>query len=1123
VVMVGGDGGGRGDGGAVTVTNGAGITTHGALSHAIMAESIGGGGGSARTTSGVLAIGGSGGVAGAGGLVTVTNSGAVTTNGVSSNGIMAMSVGGGGGSGAAANGLMSFGGSGGSTGDGGNVTVTNAATGSITTSGDMAYAIYAQSVGGGGGGGGNVVAATLAAPSIALGGSGGAAGNGGTVVVDNLGAITTHGAVALGIFAQSVGGGGGNGGSTGSYSANSPGAFAVGGDGGSSGNGGNVTVTNGVNASITTTGVGSTAIFAQSVGGGGGNGGGAMAVSAGTMISFSLGGTGASGGNGGNVSVTNNGAITTSGVNSVAIFAQSVGGGGGTAGSSLSAAIGAVVPIGGTAGVVGTGGDVTVINNGSIHMTGAGSVALFAQSIGGGGGVATADGAATFALNAGGNGNGGTVTVQNNGTIVMDGDNAAGVFVQSVGGGGGIIGKSGDLLGLDPMFQGTAGGVGLAANVAITQDHDVTTTGLNSVALLAQSAGGTGNGNIDVTVTAGTTITGGSGTGAGVGFLDGAINLLTNRGTITSVRQIGGFAVTGTGGNETIDNFGTMIGSVNLGAGANALSNKSSGLFNMGTSVYLGTGNLFTNDGTMSPGGIANVFTSGVTGNLAQSSTGVYALDLDFAANTADRINVSGTGSMAGKVAINILNRSQVLPGSHQLTIVSTGGGATDAGLTLDVRSSAIVTYALQYPNPDDVVLAYDISFKPTALPPQFASIGNAINAIQTARNSPGFAPIASALFDLPDVKALSTFYTAVGGGGTATTQQAAFGAGTAFTSLMFDQMTSWIAGNASTDGVVFDDNTAQAYAAMSPADVTAKSAFGQIRGAGVAGFSDRWRAWAAPFGSRQSIDSNTSLGTPGSVVATAGGGLGVERQLGNDAVFGFSAGGSGSSYVVADRSTSGRLEGGHAGFYGAVRHGALYVSGSAGYGRFDNQMTRQISAAGLPGELASGRFASDQFAGRLELGWRQAFDRIAVTPFAAIQVASIWQRGYTESTLAGGTPGILGLSYQPQQTTSLPSSLGVQLDSKLSLLNGQVWSPYLRAAWVHEFRPDRNITAAFNVAPGFLFSTVGTSAVADSAHIVIGSDLALSNKVSVFSTFATQVGAQSLTYAGSGGVRFAW
>ena len=44
-----------------------------------------------------------------------------------------------------------------------------------------------------------------------------------------------------------------------------------------------------------------------------------------------------------------------------------------------------------------------------------------------------------------------------------------------------------------------------------------------------------------------------------------------------------------------------------------------------------------------------------------------------------------------------------------------------------------------------------------------------AINAIQAARNSPGFLPITDALFDLPDLNSLKVFYDAIGGGGTAT------------------------------------------------------------------------------------------------------------------------------------------------------------------------------------------------------------------------------------------------------------------------------------------------------------------------------------------------------------------
>ncbi|MDO8978102.1 MAG: autotransporter domain-containing protein, partial [Afipia sp.] len=962
--------------------------------------------------------------------------------------------------------------------------------------------------------------------SIAVGGSGASSGNGGDVTIDNLGAIRTNGAVALGIFAQSIGGGGGNGGTAGSFSAVAPVGIGVGGGGGSSGNGGNITITNGQTGAITTTGAGSTAIFAQSVGGGGGNGGAALTVSAtvggGTV---SVGGSGGNGGNGGTISVTNDGAITTTGINSVAIFAQSVGGGGGSGGSAIAATIGAVVPIGGGSGSIGLGGDVTITNSatGTITMTGAGSVGLFAQSVGGGGGIATADGAATFALNALGNGNGGVVSVVNHGSITMTGDNAAGVFVQSVGGGGGIVGKSGDLLGLDPMFQGTAGGSGIGASVSLVQDQHVTATGLNSVALLAQSAGGTGNGNIDVTVTAGTTITGGSGTGAGVGFLDGATNLLTNRGRITSVNQIAGFAMTATGGDDTVDNYGTMIGSVNLGTGINAFDNKAAALFNMGASVMLGTGNFFTNNGTMSPGAINNVFTSGVTGNIVQSLGATYQLDLDFGPSTADRVNATGTGLLSGTVAINFLNKALVLPGDHQMTIVSAAGGVTNSGLKLSAAPSAIVTYGLLYPNANDVVLNYSVTFNPVGLPPQFASIGNAINAIQTARSSPGFAPIASALFDLPDQQGLSKFYNAVGGGGTAATQQTAFSAGTAFTSLMLDQMNSWVAGSAGSNGFVFDDNREQAYAAVSPADVIANSAFRSIRNATPSGFSDRWRVWAAPFGSRQTIESNTALGTPGSAVTSVGGGFGVERQFGDNAVFGFSAGGSSSTYSVPDRSTNGRIEGGHVGVYGAVRDGPIYLSGSLGYGRFDNRMTRDISVAGLPSEFVSGRFASDQFSGRVELGWRQILGHVAVTPFGALQFANTWQQAYTETPAYGGPAGILGLSYQSQSTMSLPISLGLQLDSKFVLTNGMTWTPYVRAAWVHEFMPDRHITASFNVAPGFLFNTVGTPALADSAQIVIGSELAVSNRVSLFSSLATQVASQSLAYAGMGGMKVAW
>ena len=50
---------------------------------------------------------------------------------------------------------------------------------------------------------------------------------------------------------------------------------------------------------------------------------------------------------------------------------------------------------------------------------------------------------------------------------------------------------------------------------------------------------------------------------------------------------------------------------------------------------------------------------------------------------------------------------------------------------------------------------------------------------------------------------------------------------------------------------------------------------------------------------------------------------------------------------------------------------------------------------------------------------------------------STLWERGFTESSTTGGLPGILGLTYQSQTVTSLPTFLGVQFDTRLALANG--------------------------------------------------------------------------------------
>ena len=169
-----------------------------------------------------ISVGGTAEASGGGGKVTVNHSaGDISSQGAGSSGIYAQSVGAGGGMGgtgaAGATGTVAIGGTGGAAGDGGAVTV-NLTGGSISTAGgtvqstdpneaiDSSYGIFAQSVGGGGGHAGNatffgipdsinggVVGGVTVGIGFGIDLAGGNAGNGGPVGVTATGAIQTAG------------------------------------------------------------------------------------------------------------------------------------------------------------------------------------------------------------------------------------------------------------------------------------------------------------------------------------------------------------------------------------------------------------------------------------------------------------------------------------------------------------------------------------------------------------------------------------------------------------------------------------------------------------------------------------------------------------------------------------------------------------------------------------------------------------------------------------------------------------------------------------------------------------------------------------------------------------------
>jgi hypothetical protein len=179
-----------------------------------------------------VSVGGDGGSGNHAGAVYVTNDGMIETLGEQAFGIHAQSIGGGGGAGGWADPLgplsigqdfvewfetlsgasfeIGIGGRGGAAGDGSTVDVTNSS--SIQTSGAYSHGVFAQSIGGGGGFGG--IGANSMSGLISIGfrsdGDTGISGKGDTVTVTNTGTIHTFGNDAIGVLAQSIGGGGGS-------------------------------------------------------------------------------------------------------------------------------------------------------------------------------------------------------------------------------------------------------------------------------------------------------------------------------------------------------------------------------------------------------------------------------------------------------------------------------------------------------------------------------------------------------------------------------------------------------------------------------------------------------------------------------------------------------------------------------------------------------------------------------------------------------------------------------------------------------------------------------------------------------------------------------------------------
>ena len=249
---------------------------------------------------------------------------------------------------------------------------------------------------------------------------------------------------------------------------------------------------------------------------------------------------------------------------------------------------------------------------------------------------------------------------------------------------------------MDRLFAGSAGGTGTSGSITLSVNGNVVANGKNGVGIFAQSQAADGEGDINITLGTSMTVMGGSSNGIGVEMSGGINNSFTNDGAV-SESDTYGTAIVGDTGNDTVNNFGTVIGSVDLGMGVNAFNLKAGALLASGTFIKLGAAGMFSDAGTISPGGLGTVLVTALTGDFTQTGDAIWNDDL--APNfTSDKLTISGTAIFGGfKNVINLNEVNGVATKSGSYTLLSAASGLGGASFQLGTMTGGVMPNGLTY------------------------------------------------------------------------------------------------------------------------------------------------------------------------------------------------------------------------------------------------------------------------------------------------------------------------------------------------------------------------------------------------------------------------------------------
>ena len=547
------------------------------------------------------------------------------------------------------------------------------------------------------------------------------------------------------------------------------------------------------------------------------------------------------------------------------------------------------------------------------------------------------------------------------------------------------------------------------------------------------------------------------------------------------------WTVTGTGNQDwnvlggTLLLAGTINGNVNVAAGGTF-----GGVGTVGSSISV-------NGGALAPGSPTG--TLNVNGDLTFTTASTYMVQVSGTSNGI--AVVTGTSTLNGATVTvvpigTIANHYKIL----------TAGTLPDAFNPVVAGLSPNLHATLSY-DPHNVFLDLSLSYGSGLNINQ----QNVANALTRYFNTAGSLPVALANLS-------SAGLTQASGESATGSQQTTFNAMNLFMSLLTDVFGSGRSGAPGASPYA-DETRATAYAASGkrPSD-----AFASIqRKAPSPTFEQRWDVWAAGYGGSQTTNGNVALGSNNTTSSIYGTAVGLDYRFSPSTVAGFALAGGGTGFGVnglgwghSDQFQSGAF----------VRHnaGPAYVTAALAYGWQDVTTNRIVTVAGT--DQLRAQFNANAVSGRIEGGYRQATPWIGLTPYAALQATMFSLPSYSEFAVVGNNA--FALNYAAKDVTSTRTELGLRADRSFAAAGG-VLTLRGRAAWAHDFNPDRTVGAVFQTLPGSAFVVNGAALARDSALTTASVQMNWMNGWSASSTFEGEFSNVTRSYAGKGVVRYTW